>query len=73
MTANQIADAIINEVQPTQPTTLDILNGTVERHTFTAKTANLSLEQAICRRCGDNSTLCNEVYEIIKKRFENED
>ena len=72
MTARQIADAIIEEVQPTQPTSVDIMYNTIGRHTFTEKTAKLSLEEAIYRRCGDNSQLCNEVYEIIKTNFENE-
>jgi hypothetical protein len=72
VTAQQIADAIIEEVQPTAPTKVDIIYDTVGRHTFTAKTAKLSLEEAIYRRCGDNAQLCNEVYEIIKTNFENQ-
>ena len=71
MTAQQIADAIINEVQPTQPDALDVLYGTVERHTFTSKTSNLSLEEAIDRRCGDDVELANDVYDIIEKQFNN--
>ena len=72
MTAEEIADAIINEVQPTQPTKVDIVYATMDRHTFTAKTAKLSLEEAIYRRCGKDAQLCNEVYEIIKTNFEYE-
>lgn len=69
MTVEQICDAIINEVQPTTPTALDILQGTVESHSFTAKTANLSLDEAIWRRCNPDKELAKKVYAEIERRF----